>query len=569
MSTWVEAYQARNDLEEYSDNALALFSLALRFGVEDLAAIAAESITDGNDDKKCDMVYMSPEEKYAVIAQCYYSNSKTKKSAPANKASDLNTAVAWLLESDISDVPERLKSAASNLRASIENGDISDLHIWYVHNLPVSTNVCTELETVARLTESLLSDHKVNIIVTEVGHETLKDWYDESLTPILVSDEFSVKIDGGYEIAENEWKAYSTTLPARFLYTQYKKHKEKIFSANVRDYLGARSSDSNINNGIVGTLRDEPENFWAFNNGLTILTHKFEEENNVLSFRGMSIVNGAQTTGAIGSQSKRPSENARVQARFVAVNSGDPELIHKIIQFNNSQNKIEASDFRSTDKVQKRLKEEFNRIPDSEYEGGRRGGVGSAIKRRPKLLSSYSVGQALACFQLDPIVSYNQKTSIWADDRLYSKYFNENTNAAHIVCAYSLIKSIEAVKKELVNKSKSNSLTTADESMLSYFRQRGSIFLFASALVSCLEVILSKKITNKFRVSFGSNISPKEAEKYWKEILDVTLPFCSQLNKALVGGLKNQTTVKEVIDTFRSLVQAHRLAIKAYMIVLR
>ncbi|GKW02758.1 hypothetical protein PEC301877_15730 [Pectobacterium carotovorum subsp. carotovorum] len=51
MSTWKEAFDSREDLKDYGDNGLALFALALKFGVDDLAAVAAESITDGKDDK--------------------------------------------------------------------------------------------------------------------------------------------------------------------------------------------------------------------------------------------------------------------------------------------------------------------------------------------------------------------------------------------------------------------------------------------------------------------------------------------------------------------------------------
>jgi len=560
MSGWKEAYISREDLTEYGDNGLALFSLALRFGLDDLDTIAADAITDGNDDKKCDMVYINSEEEFAVLAQCYYS-SKEKTSAPANKASDLNTGVGCLLQRNIDEVPDRIKSAASEIRSAIESDEIKTLYIWYVHNLPESKNVETELVTVQETAKTAISNQfpnaKVDVHFVEVGDETLTNWYDESLSPILVNDDFDVNAEGGYSIEGPEWKSYSTAIPAQFLYRQYKKHKTKIFSANIRDYLGSRSSDSNINNGIRRTIENDPSNFWVFNNGLTILTHSFEvSDDKKLSFKGLSIVNGAQTTGAIGSLNKLPDKVAKVQARFVATKNGDQDLIHKIIQYNNSQNKVEASDFRSTDKFQKRLKDEFSLIPDAEYEGGRRGGSGDAIRRRPNLLPSYTVGQALACFQQDPIVAYNQKTAIWVNDRLYSKYFNENTKAAHIVCAYSLMRAVELRKKTIFDKSKKGALASHEEDYIEYFRQRGSIFLLATAIVSCIEIILGRKVPSIYRVSFGNSVSPKQAEEYWNNIIDVTLPFCTQLNKGLIGGLKNSATVKEVVGTFRSLVQA-------------
>lgn len=558
MSSWKEAFEAREDLSEHGDNGLALFALALRFGLEDLETIAADAITDGCDDKKCDMVYINREEEYAVLAQCYFA-SKEKLSAPANKASDLNTALGWLLQRQIDDVPDRIKSAAIDIRDAISSGEIKTLYIWYVHNLPESKTVETELVTVQETAKTAIQnqfpERNISITYSEVGSGTLTEWYEESLSPILVNDTFTVKTDGGYSLTGPKWRSFSTAIPAQFLYRAYKKHKTRIFSANIRDYLGSRSTDSNINNGIRRTAESDPENFWVYNNGLTILVHSFDAEGGTLEFKGLSIVNGAQTTGAIGSLNKLPSNEAKVQARFVSTTDGDQELIHKIIQYNNSQNKVEASDFRSTDKFQKRLKIEFESIPNAEYEGGRRGSAGDAIRRRPNLLPSYTVGQALACFQLEPLVAYNQKTAIWVNDRLYSRYFNENTKAAHIVCAYSLIRAVESKKKEMLDKSLKNNLSSHEEDYLNYFRQRGSTFLLASAIVGCLEIILSRKIPSIYRISFG-NAAPKQAEKYWSSIIDVTLPFCMQLNKALAGGLKNATTIKEVLSVFRSLVQA-------------
>ena len=68
--------------------------------------------------------------------------------------------------------------------------------------------------------------------------------------------------------------------------------------------------------------------------------------------------------------------------------------------------------------------------------------------------------------------------------------------------------------------------------------------------------MLGRKVPNIYRISFGNTTSPKQAEENWDSILDATLPFCTQLNRGLTGGLKNTNTVKEVVNTFRSLVQA-------------
>lgn len=571
MNNWKEAFASRTDLNGYGDNALGLFALALRFGIEDLETTATDSITDGSDDKKCDIVHVNTDEEYAVIAQCYMAR-KEKKSAPANKASDLNTGVGWLLQRELDELPKRILSAAQELRTGINEGSIKNLYIWYIHNLPESDNVNQEMVTVQQTAvsaiEAAFSGKKLIVTAYEVGDEKLSEWYAESQSPILVSGKIPIPYEGGYKITGPGWESFSTSIPAQLLYRLFKKHKTKLFSANIRDYLGSRSTDSNINNGIKKTIEKDAENFWVFNNGVTILTNSFTSPSKTgkkFTVNGFSIVNGAQTTGAIGSLRKLPDKKARVQARFVATTNNDHDLIRKIIQFNNSQNKVEASDFRSTDKIQKRLKDEMVNIPDAEYEGGRRGGMGDAIRRRPKLLPSYTVGQALAAFHGEPITAYNKKTNIWVDDRLYSKFFNENTKAAHIVCTYSLLRTVEAKKKSLVDKSKKSisSLASQEEEQLEYFRKRGSTYLLASAIANCLEVFLARRVPNLFRISFGNKRSPMEAQKIWDIVISVTVPFCMQLEPALNGGLNNSKEVSAAISTFRSLVQATATANKA------
>lgn len=214
-----------------------------------------------------------------------------------------------------------------------------------------------------------------------------------------------------------------------------------------------------------------------------------------------------------------------VPARFVQ--APDPELVRNVIQFNNSQNKITASDFRSTDRIQKKLKDQIAKIPAAEYEGGRRGGHLDVISRNKNLLPSYTVGQALASFHGDPVVAYNQKTNIWVSDKLYARYFPEDITGAHVVFAYSLLRSVEEAKKDLVAKfkTKHNSLTSQEETLLEYFRHRGSTYLLVAAIAGSLETVLGHKIPNRFKTSFDDNTSPVKGSSYWSQIVKVTSPF--------------------------------------------
>ncbi len=554
------AFTSRDDLKQFNMDALLLFALQLRFGVDDIFTIAANSLTEGSDDKKADMVYIDTDSGHAVIAQTYLSSKLPNDEAPANKASDLNTAVSWLLNPPLNELPITIKSHAEGLRRAIQDKEITTLHIWYVHNLYESQNVQNELRTVEHTAKSAVKQHFPDSAISdiqalEVGINTLEEWYEAVSTPILVSDSFKIPISGGYEESASDWQAYVTTIPAKWLYDSFRKYKTRLFSANVRDYLGSRDIDANINSGIKNTASEDPSHFWVYNNGITALVHKFkeikEDDKLFLTFKGISIVNGAQTTGAVGALGNRPTEDAMLPVRFITCPTA--LTIQNIVRYNNSQNKITAPDLRSNDRIQRRLDREFQNIPNIVY-SARRGGHEDVIRRRPNLLPSVTAGQALAALHQSPDVAYHQKTKIWVLDDLYCKYFNDQTTARHIVFAYSLQWAVEKKKVLLLSKSKNNTLTSFETDQLNFFRLRGSTFLLSSAIATCLEVFLDKPIPNFFRLVFKENLSPEQGVTIWEPIVEIASAFTDSLSTGLSDGFKNQDAVNTATRTFRDFI---------------
>ena len=574
-STYQVALQARTDLAKYGDNALLLFTLQLRFEIEDIDAVATNSLTDSSNDKKCDLVYIDKESQVAVIAQGYFCQKTVLPSeAPANKASDLNTAVVWLLSTPINELPTQLlQSAASELREALQNNELNSIEFWYSHNLPESTNVRNELDAVTRNAQNAVRRNfpgcsDINISGLELGITATEGLYNSLTTPILVSDKFSVSTSEGFNISAADWQAFITTIPANWLYDLFKKYESKLFSANIRGYLGSRNADANINNGIKQTAQDDPAHFCVFNNGITAITHdlKYDSSSQLLELTGISIVNGAQTTGAIGNLASSPSANARIQARFIVCSN--PSTIKSVIRYNNSQNKVEAPDFRSNDSVQSRLVIEFGSILETEYLGGRRGGSEDVIRRRASLLPSSTVGQALTAFHGDPLNAYNRKSDIWKSNSLYDRVFNNKTTAKHIVFVYSLHEALDDFKRELSEKKKSGSITSAESLQLEFFLNRGSTLVAVTAISACLEVLLDRQIPDSFKLSFGC-ISPTKAKLVWREVLTPIIALISQLSPAVENGIKGQSSTSATISTFRSLIDATKLANDAIYVSFR
>ena len=102
-------------------------------------------------------------------------------------------------------------------------------------------------------------------------------------------------------------------------------YKDDLFSGNPRNYLGAGKRKNKINLGIMDTVQEQPENFWAYNNGLTALVNDYEiDDDNITKVHGITIINGAQSTGAIGAVESL-KEDFLVPIRFIVCS--DPKII--------------------------------------------------------------------------------------------------------------------------------------------------------------------------------------------------------------------------------------------------
>jgi hypothetical protein len=561
-----QAFRSRNDLiSQYGVNARLIFALQIKFQIDDIDSVATDALTDGPDDKKCDLIYVNTDDSYAVVAQSYESSSPCSGSAPSNKASDLNTAVSWLLNSPIDQISERIRPATEQLRNAISQDKINRIFIWYVHNCQESSISETELKIVEHTAASALhrhySSHSIDVQSLEIGKKVLEEWYQSLNTPILVTDNISIRIPSGYEIQGSDWSSFHTTISAGLLFDLYNNYGTKLFSANIRDYLGSRNTDKNINNNIKITAEKDPDHFYIYNNGITALVNNYkinlQNGSTIVDISGISIVNGAQTTGAIGSLADSPNPSAIVSIRFVKCTTQD--VIWNIIQYNNSQNKITASDFRSNDSVQRRLREEFTAIGGAVYLGGRRGGVQDRIRRQPNLISSDTVVQALASFHGQPTMAYNEKNDLWADDAKYNSIFSEKTHANHIIFVYSLLKCIEEKKRELRRKGLIGELTGIQNSELDFLRNRGANLLLHAAIAKSIETIIDRPVADKFRISFIRGITLSRAIDLWKPIVEATIPFYDKLNPGVSRSIQNKTAVNNAIDVFQSLVEATKV----------
>jgi len=313
------------------------------------------------------------------------------------------------------------------------------------------------------------------------------------------------------------------------------------------------------------TIDQQPNNFWAYNNGITALVNNYEVEKTDsrenLSISGITIINGAQTTGAISNISAL--KDAWVPIRFIVCN--DAGIIDDIITNNNKQNEILPSDLRSNDKTQNRLRAEFEAYPKLYYSGGRRGN--GRPSRSKEVLDPYVVAQALLTFHGDCVTAYNSKNDLWSSDQLYSTIFPENLTAKHIIFTYSLSRAIDSYKLEL--QKKGNERMAIEENQHKYLAKRGAKMLFLYTVSKCMEGAIGRRINDSWTLAFRDNSNFDALINLWETVIRAVLPIaCRNLESVLDDGLKSkelsETAAATVVGLFASIQETIRPQLKNF-----
>ncbi len=227
----------------------------------------------------------------------------------------------------------------------------------------------------------------------------------------------------------------------------FNRHGDLLLERNIRRFLGLQGN--RVNQGIDQTLRNEVErdNFYFYNNGITLLCQKFtynalQGENYQVQAEGLQIINGGQTCKTIQTTlaalagAGANMEKAFVLVRVYQLPSDSSDLIRSITYATNSQNPVDLRDLRSNDSIQKRLE---TAIHDLGYTYHRH--------RSEASLRSVDISSAIAAVAV---------LSVWRErphqakfygrehfGRLYDIIFKEDLNATQVIIATLLFRYTE------------------------------------------------------------------------------------------------------------------------------
>jgi len=171
-------------------------------------------------------------------------------------------------------------------------------------------------------------------------------------------------------VSNEDYTSYLCIIPGSVLADIYDYYGSQLLEGNVRSFLSTKVA---VNKKIRETILRVPQNFFAFNNGVsaTAMDLKFERSKDgrfITYAKDFQIINGGQTTASLFNARYRDGADLSsiyVQMKLTEIDSNADkasELIRSISRSSNSQNKVSDADFFATHPFHIRMEQISRRL---------------------------------------------------------------------------------------------------------------------------------------------------------------------------------------------------------------
>ncbi|MGI8488838.1 AIPR family protein [Pectobacterium sp. S5] len=429
--------------------ALAAFAINY-FNYDIEPRVCAESICDGSDDHCIDAVYVNHDKKLVCLVQSKFDQSGSG-SISRNEFGDFtNSCRDVILE----------RYALFNVRFNRFKDDIEKaFDLSYQFKLIyIYSGVADPSPDIVRIISDRQSEFNADIDDGAYQFELMD--LGKINTILGRSTLGSINLDDvevlQYGMTENPLPSVHGIITGDQLAQWWGRYSDYILEKNIRGGLGL---NSDVNMSIKNTLINNPEMFWYYNNGITVLVDSYtasmrnassRRESGRFNFVNASIINGAQTVTTIGNAYLKGDvtieqlENVKVNVRFIKVDpsiEGNKDVSLNVTIANNSQNKVTGRDFVSKDSVQIALRDSVNLEEPYNYEIKRSGEVDT--QSNPYHINMDDALNALVCSSFLPrnlalLKSNRGRFFESLTSPLYRGVFNPSVSSVYLINSVNL-----------------------------------------------------------------------------------------------------------------------------------
>ncbi|PAA31759.1 hypothetical protein CJU73_01635 [Pseudomonas fragi] len=356
-----------------ASRAIAAFSIYSLASVDDV--IAGQSVCDSSTDGGIDAVCVNHNEKVVVIVQ-----SKFNQAGNGTWTKDDFVAFKFACEKlqleEYHRFDEVLQSMSPDIDVGLSSQDYKFLFVMaHTGKRGAAEAILSDMQlwqdelNSAALASDTLSQDELPFQVHLVSAEDLTEWLQAGTHISIDLDDVEIE---EYGQKKEPYLSFYGQVSGDQILEWWESHGTRLFSKNIRNLLG----DTEVNASIKETANNDPDMFWYYNNGITLLVSDIQPHRRnagrdtargTFKFSNVSIINGAQTVSTIGQIFKGSAEDRsiilsqiRVSARFIKVNDTEnTEIATSITKANNHQNRVLGRDFASQHPEQIRLSKEL------------------------------------------------------------------------------------------------------------------------------------------------------------------------------------------------------------------
>lgn len=218
------------------------------------------------------------------------------------------------------------------------------------------------------------------------------------------------------------------------------KNRDYVFESNIRQWMQFKTS---VNKGLRDTLQNNPDKFFYYNNGITIVVSDIEEfGENDLMLHAPQIVNGAQTSNSILDHAKR-TKNMDGSMTVTIIKADNEQDQNNITKYRNSQNSVRGKDLVSLMDFHKSIKSQLKnyryfyeiqagsfdsktKSEQAEYEGDATYNNYLPDNHKKVVVAKDAIQALVAGIEQRPTEAYSSPAQFLPRGSKYDQVFNEN-----------------------------------------------------------------------------------------------------------------------------------------------
>ncbi|MCG9753907.1 AIPR family protein [Shewanella insulae] len=540
-----------------ASRAIAAYSIYSLASVDD--TVAGQSVCDSSEDGGIDAICVNHNEKIVVIVQSKFNQTGNGTWTKDDFLAFKDSCEKLQLE-EYHRFDRVLQQMSNEIDIGLSSQDYKFLFVMAHTGKRGAAELILgdmqrwqdELNSAALAPDSLPQDD-LPFQVHLVSAEDLTEWLQAGTQVNIDLDDVEIE---SYGKKEDPHLSFYGQVSGDQIFEWWESHGARLFSKNIRNLLG----NTEVNESIKETATIEPEMFWYYNNGITLLVSDIQPHRRnanrgttrgTFKFLNASVINGAQTVSTIGQMFKNNSEERaktlsqiKIPARFIKVTDNDnAEVATAITKANNHQNRVLGRDFASQHPEQIRLSKELA-VESYQYQllrtSSNSGECDSNTIDLDEALDS------LACLTMSPSTLSTLKGKRGRffenlDGSLYKSIFNPTVSGIRVINAVLHLRVIDRlITTKLegidrgVNRKQHLIITHANRVLTSLLLRKVSFISNATEIINPNEENLSAKL----------NVLCNETEQYIEKNYTNAYPARFFTNIEKVGEIINHLAAK-------------------------